>query len=272
MQTWRFLSLCLVSGVVAFGVGSAVSWLPSRTAAEAALPELVPAALDETAAASGAAGTIHVAKYEVTIAEWDRCAARGGCSFTPRRRPWHRDDHPVTGVSWLDVQEYVRWLSRETDQEFRLPMEREWDFLARDVVEQEVAKLWDDPRLDWAADYLNFGKREKTVTEPVGHFGANRLGIHDLDGNVWEWTDSCWRRNGTAHGAGARADCGGVRILAGKHKTYQSEFVRQVPLGGCSVGYPPANLGFRVVLDSEPAEARRGILRTLLHRLNIRSV
>ena len=81
-------------------------------------------------------------------------------------------------------------------------MEREWDFLARDVVEQEVAKLWDDPRLDWAADYLNFGKREKKATEPVGHFGANRLGIHDLDGNVWEWTDSCRRRNATAAASG----------------------------------------------------------------------
>ena len=165
MKTKRFLALCLVAGVAAFGVGSAASWLPNRTAtatggdgAVAALPELVPAALDETAAASGAARTVHVAKYEVTIAEWDRCAARGGCSFTPRRRPWQNEDHPVTGVSWLDVQEYVRWLSRETGQQFRLPMEREWDYLARDVVEQEVAKLWDDPRLDWAADYLTFGK------------------------------------------------------------------------------------------------------------------
>ena len=89
---------------------------------------------------------------------------------------------------------------------------------------------------------------------------------------MWEWTDSCWRRSATADGAGTWTDCGGVRVLSGKHKTYQSEFIREVPLGGCSVGYPPANLGFRVVLDDEPAEARRGILRNLLHRLNIRSV
>ena len=279
MKTGRYLLLCLLAGVLAFGVGSAAPWLLSRAesatggaGAAAVAPELVPVVLDGTVDASGAARTIHVAKFEVTIAEWDRCAADGGCSFMPRRRPGQSDDHPVTGVSWLDVQQYVRWLSASTGQEFRLPMEREWDFLARDVVEREVRKLWDDPRLAWAADYANFANREKRTTEPVGHFGANRQGIHDLDGNVWEWTDSCWRSNAAENGVGAWPSCGGVRILAGKHKTWQSEFIRQVPIGGCSVGYPPANLGFRVVLDDEPAEARPGLLRTLLDRLHVRSV
>ena len=278
MKTRRYLAVCLVAGVLAFGVGSAASWLLSRAAsatggdgaiAEALLPELVPAVLDETVDASGATRTIHVAKYEVSIAEWDRCAADGGCSFTPRRRPWQNDHHPVTGVSWLDAQQYVRWLSRETGRAYRLPMEREWDFLARDVVEQEVGKLWDDPRLAWAADYANFTKRESKATEPVGHFGANRHGIHDLDGNVWEWTDSCWRRSAAADGVRAPANCGGTRILAGTHKTYQSEFIRHVPPGGCSVGFPPANLGIRVVLDDEPYAAGTGMLQTLLRRLHI---
>ena len=280
MKTRRYLTVCLVAGGLAFGVGSAASWLLSRTAsatggdgafAEAVRPELVPAVLDETVDASRATRTLHVAKYEVSIAEWDRCAADGGCSFTPRRRPWQNDDHPVTGVSWLDVQQYVRWLSRETGRAYRLPMEREWDFLARDVVEQEVGKLWEDPRLAWAADYANFTKREKKATEPVGHFGANRHGIHDLDGNVWEWTDSCWRRDGAGGGDRTPKSCGGVRTLAGKHKTYQSEFIRQVPLGGCSIGYPPANLGFRVVLDEEADSAFGGVLQSLRKALDLPS-
>ena len=133
-------------------------------------------------------------------------------------------------------------------------------------------KLWDDPRLAWAADYANFASREKRTTEPVGHFGANRQGIHDLDGNVWEWTDSCWRDGGAGGDNRTPKSCGGVRILAGKHKSWQSEFIRHVPVGGCSVGYPPANLGFRVVLDDEHAVARHGILQTLLRRLRIQSV
>ena len=281
MKARRYLALCVIATGLAFGAGSAASWLLSRTAlatggngpvAEAVLPEFVPVVLDGTVDASGSARTIHVAKYEVTIADWDRCAADGGCSFTPRRRSYQRDDHPVTGVNWLDVQQFVRWLSKATGQEFRLPIAMEWEFLARDVVEQKVEKLWDDPRLAWAADYGNFSKRERRATEPVGHFSANRHGIYDLDGNVWEWTDSCWRSSGATDGVRMRENCSGARVLAGKHKTYQAEVIRQVPVGGCSIGYPPANLGFRLVLDDEPAAARRGILQTLLQRLRIQSV
>ena len=89
---------------------------------------------------------------------------------------------------------------------------------------------------------------------------------------MWEWTDSCWRDGAAEGGDRAPKSCGGVRILAGKHKTWQSEFIRHVPVGGCSIGYPPANLGFRVVLDDEPATARHGILQTLLLRLRTQTV
>ena len=118
MKAGRYLALCLLAGGLAFGAGSAAPWLLSHTAsttggdgpvAEAVVPELVAVVLDESVDSSGAARTIHVAKYEVTIAEWARCTGDGGCSFTPRRRPHQRGDHPVTGVNWLDVQQYVRW-------------------------------------------------------------------------------------------------------------------------------------------------------------------
>jgi hypothetical protein len=280
MKARRYIAVCLLAGGLAFGAGSAASWLLSRTAsttggsgpvAAETLPELVTVTLDETVGSSGAARTIHVAKYEITVGAWDRCAADGGCSFTPRRRPYQSADHPVTGVNWRDVQQYVRWLSEATGWRLRLPREKEWDYLAKDVVEQKVEKLWDDPRLAWAADYASFGMREKKATEPVGHFSANRHGIHDLDGNVWEWTDTCWRNGASTKVDEAPVNCGGVRILAGKHKTWQSEFVRQVPLGGCSIGFPPSNLGFRIVLDDEPATMRHEILQTLIRALRIQS-
>ena len=280
MKAGRYLALCLLAGGVAFGAGSAAAWLMGRTdsamngsgaAAAEPLPELVAVTLGESESASGAAPVIHVARYEVTISDWDRCAADGGCAFTPRKRPNQAADHPVTGVSWRDVQQYVRWLSRATDRSFRLPTESEWDYLAKDVVEQTVEKLWDDPRLAWAADYASFMNRGKKATEAVGHFGANRHGIHDLDGNVWEWTDTCWRSSDDQDPDGPPARCTGVRILAGQHKTWQSEYIRQVPPGGCSVGYPPANLGFRVVLDDEGNGTRHGVLRGLLRALRIQS-
>ena len=261
MTTTRFVSLSLLAGCLAFAAGSAASWLLGRTApgigasgdvrAADLLPALVAVELDETTAATpGRPRTIHVARFEVAIRDWDRCVADGGCAYQPRKRRYQAADHPVTDVSWLDVQQYIRWLSDTTGREFRLPKASEWDFLAKDVVEQEAKKLWDDPRLAWAADYASYGLRRPKATHPVGHYGANRQGIHDLDGNVWEWTDTCWRGVGSADEA--TESCGGARVLAGAHRTYQSEFVREVPAGGCSIGFPPSNLGFRVVLDEDP--------------------
>ena len=80
MKTRRYLALGVLAGGLAFGAGSAASWLLSRTAsatggdgpvAEAVVPELVAVVLNESVDASGTARTIHVAKYEVTIADWD---------------------------------------------------------------------------------------------------------------------------------------------------------------------------------------------------------
>ena len=275
MTTTRFVSLTLLAGCLALAAGSAASWRLSRTASGAGtsddgrgaelLPALVTVELEEpTAATPGGPRTIHVARYETAIRDWDRCVADGGCGYKPRKRRYHAADHPVTDVSWLDVQQYIRWLSDTTGRNFRLPKASEWDFMAKDVVEQETKKLWDDPRLAWAADYASYGLRKKKATHPVGHYGPNRQGIHDLDGNVWEWTDTCWRGSGSANEA--TENCGGARILAGAHKTYQSEFVREVPAGGCSIGFPPSNLGFRVVLDENP-EVKPGSMLQALRKM-----
>jgi len=44
-----------------------------------------------------------VARYETTFAEWDSCVREGGCEYSPSDRGWGRAQHPVIGVSWLDV-------------------------------------------------------------------------------------------------------------------------------------------------------------------------
>ena len=70
--------LCLLVGVLAFGVGSAASWLLSRTAqatfgdggaAAGLTPELVAVVQDDAVDSSGTARIVHVGKYEVTIAD-----------------------------------------------------------------------------------------------------------------------------------------------------------------------------------------------------------
>jgi hypothetical protein len=57
----------------------------------------------------------------------------------------------------------------------------------------------------------------------------------------------------------------GVRVVEGQHRTYITDFIRDARAGGCSVGIPPANLGFRLVREDTPAIAR--IVARLLNQL-----
>ncbi len=71
-------------------------------------------------------------RYEVTFAEWDACAAAGGCgSYRPSDEGWGRGSRPVINVSWQHAQSYVTWLSGQTRQRYRLLTEAEWEYAAR---------------------------------------------------------------------------------------------------------------------------------------------
>ena len=69
--------------------------------------------------------------YELTFDEWDACRRGDGCTRNPDDSGWGRGRRPVIDVSWADAQEYVRWLSRETGESYRLLSESEWEYMAR---------------------------------------------------------------------------------------------------------------------------------------------
>lgn len=137
-------------------------------------------------------------KYEVTFAEWDACAADGGCRSNPRPSDsgWGRGRRPVMNVSWNDAQEYVAWLSRRTGQAYRLLTEAEWEYAARAGTR---TRFWwgrnTNPRqaqYNWtyngAPDFSAPGQ-----TAEVGAFAANAFGLHDVHGNISEWVSDCYR-------------------------------------------------------------------------------
>ncbi|MBX2854362.1 MAG: SUMF1/EgtB/PvdO family nonheme iron enzyme [Rhodobacteraceae bacterium] len=136
-----------------------------------------------------------VGKYEVTFAQWDACADAGGCSYRPKDA-WGRGDQPVMRVSWNDAQEYVRWLSQQTGQTYRLPSEAEWEYAARAGTE---TPFHTGPRItpeqaNFAAIHSYNGSAKgvwRKQTVPVGSFPANGWGLHDVHGNVSEWVQDC---------------------------------------------------------------------------------
>ena len=156
-----------------------------------------------------------VGKYEVTFAQWDACAASGGCGgYRPDDEGWGRGDRPATDVSWVSAKGYVRWLSEETGKDYRLLSEAEWEYAA-----------------------------------PAGSFAANGFGLHDMHGNVWEWVEDCWNdsyRGAPSDGsAWMSGDCS-VRVLRGGSGSDEPRNLRSTVRDGSGTGTRYNTLGFRV--------------------------
>ena len=186
--------------------------------------------------------TIAVTRHEITVRQWNRCAFAGGCAPIMELKG-DNGNHPVTGVSWFDIQGYIRWLNSRSERNFRLPTYKEWNVLAGNQRPQRKQKLFDDPRLSWAANYDLTAEPRERITRPAGYYGANEFGILDIRGNVWEWTSSQCEIS-----AADQTDyCRPGRIAMGEHMAILSEFVRDPGNASCGAGIPPSNLGFRLV-------------------------
>ena len=92
-------------------------------------------------------------------------------------------------------------------------------------------------------------------TAPVGSFQANGFGLHDVLGNVWEWTEDCWNgsyrgapRDGSAWTSG---DCG-RRVLRGGSWVIFPGDLRSANRNGGSTGDRLNDAGFRVARTLTP--------------------
>ena len=199
-------------------------------------------AMPETRSVTLPAGTeLRVAVREVTRREWQACVEAGACAALAPKPRTGEPDMPMTGVNHLDVEAYLRWVNAAAATSYRLPTSSEWQVIAADLPVPVSKRIFTDPRLSWAADYGAM-KRVSAVLRASGSFGTFANGIADLEGNVWEWTSTCTLK-------GAEPDRCPAYVAEGLHEAVVSVFVRDPASGGCAVGAPPANLGFRLVSD-----------------------
>ena len=199
-----------------------------------------------------------IGKHEVTFAEYDRFAEATG-----RRKPNDRGRgrRPVIEVSWDDATAYARWLSEETGRRYRLPTEAEWEYAAR--AGTQTSRHWGDDA-SRACDYANVADltakgtysyltihacRDGHVhTAPVGSFEANGWGLHDLLGNVSEWT--CSEYDGGYGGGESRCASGaGRRVIRGGSWSDDPAWVRSATRYRIDPGYRLITLGFRLAQD-----------------------
>jgi len=183
---------------------------------------------------------LFVQRYEVSVAEWNACHDAGACTLELRTRPGLTSDRqPATGLSYLEVGEYVAWINDVTGHDFRLPTAEEWAFMAQDVLPEEPDPTFTDPALTWASAYLTEGNAPRAL-KPRGGYSTSPEGISDLDGSVWEWTQDCYAEDVAPERCPAF-------YVGGEHVAAMSYLERDPARGGCAVGAPPAHLGVRLV-------------------------
>jgi len=123
-----------------------------------------------------------IGKYEVTQAEWeavmgDNPSANKGAT------------NPVEHVDWKTVQVYISRLNQKSGQTYRLPTEAEWEFAAR---AGSSASYFHGEDVKQLGQYAWFVENSDKITHPVGKLKPNAFGLHDILGNVWEWTADCY--------------------------------------------------------------------------------
>jgi sulfatase modifying factor 1 len=151
--------------------------------------------------------------------------------YGPRSNINVLDDHPAVHVSYADALLYARWAGKD------LPTEAEWEFAARGGLDgAEFA--WGDEFTPAGVHMANTWQGEFPLhnlhedgyerTSPVKAFRPNGYGLHDMIGNVWEWTSDWYA---SRHAADAPKAC----------------CIPENPRGGCEEGsYDPRLPNIRI--------------------------
>lgn len=141
-----------------------------------------------------------ISKYELTQGQWSRLRIENRdpssiSSLDEVRGQTTTLLHPVENISWLEADAFL------TSLDLRLPTETEWEFSAdsgrgqiwhtgnergtlegfANLADQSLRDAVDNPRLE--SESFDDGY---ATHSPVGSFAPNRLGLHDIHGNVWE--------------------------------------------------------------------------------------
>ncbi|MBI5690331.1 MAG: SUMF1/EgtB/PvdO family nonheme iron enzyme [Verrucomicrobia bacterium] len=201
MRSRRFRARGLLAAVVVAGVASAAPWqerLVTLTEGVAFTFVQLPAGRFVMGSPDNETGrardegpqrevtlsqSFWLGKYEVTQAQWLAVMKANPATFQDYATS---EAHPVEGVSWLDVQEFVARLNTRGLGRFRLPTEAEWEYAAR-AGSADRFPWGEDRNFGALAQHAWFYPRAEGRSHPVGGKQPNPWGLHDLFGGVWEW-------------------------------------------------------------------------------------
>ena len=199
----------------------------------------------------------YMGRFEVTQTEWQMVMRSEpshfqGCSLCP-----------VETVNFYDVDEFISRLNaRSVAMRFRLPTEAEWEYACR--AGTTTAYAFGDRLTIQDANVLTAPASGEALTPGVGPYRTrivgsyhpNAWGLHDMHGNVWEWTNDFYGPYDTRAAVNPRGpEVGPRRVIRGGSWYFDAASAR------CALRYTHEpdergfSLGFRIV--GEPAEGAR---------------
>ena len=133
--------------------------------------------------------SFYISDHEVTAAEFKSCVDAGGCRAVTSGGPYNipgKENHPITYVSWNDAQDYAIWMTQNSNRNYRLCSEAEWEYAARAGSTTKWSCGNDELCLDEMEWYSS------NVPSPGEHMEVktkrpNAWGLYDMHGNLTEW-------------------------------------------------------------------------------------
>jgi formylglycine-generating enzyme required for sulfatase activity len=146
-----------------------------------------------------------MSRYEITNRQFQQFNPQHDSGLQPvgflhyslerRGAPMNGPQQPVVHISWQEAIDFCRWLSETTGEQFTLPTEAQWEYACRAGTDGPFAYELPKPRV-YAPDDQHTWAKPPTWTyysHDVGPGPANAWDLHDLHGNVAEWTLSTYQ-------------------------------------------------------------------------------
>ncbi|MEH6825677.1 MAG: SUMF1/EgtB/PvdO family nonheme iron enzyme [Motiliproteus sp.] len=199
-----------------------------------------------------------IGQTEVTAKQWQR--------VMQQQPPQGIDDQPASGINWHQAQRFIEALNQQAqgNAHYQLPSEAQWEYACRAgdttsnptniaVQDDSTRPVQARHKLVHTAWYSVQGYRIAQPS-PIAKLDSNGWGLHDMLGNVWEWTQDSYHSDSYLKHAYRNPlinDAAAERVIRGG--SHRSNF-REIRCQNRS-SYPPAlslpQIGLRLIRSQQ---------------------